>query len=85
MCLSELGPVLSIDDGTGTAEVDLAGRTSKVSLAPLVLDGTRVAPGDWLLVHTGLAVELLDAAEAAEIMANREELSRTEEDLTHEH
>lgn len=85
MCLSDLGPVLSIDDEAGTAEVDLAGRTSKVSLAPLVLDGTQVEPGDWLLVHTGLAVELLDAADAAEIAASRLELSHIEEGLTHEH
>jgi hydrogenase assembly chaperone HypC/HupF len=84
MCLSDLGTVLSVDDGSGTAEVDLAGRTAEVSLAPLVLDGTKVAKGDWLLVHTGLAVELLDAAEAAEIIASREEFSRAEEDLTHE-
>jgi hydrogenase expression/formation protein HypC len=85
MCLSDLGPVLSIDGVAGIAEVDLAGRTAKVSLAPLVLDGTQVAPGDWLLVHTGLAVELLDAADAAEIVASRSELSRIEEGLTHEH
>lgn len=80
MCLSDVGPVLSVDDGTGFAEVGLAGRTIAVSLAPLLLEGVEVAPGDWLLVHTGLAVELLDAADAAEIVASRAELAPIKED-----
>ncbi len=82
MCLSDLGPVLSVDATRGTAEVDLAGRHRQVSLAPLVLDGASVAPGDWLLVHTGLAVEVLDAVEAAVIVANREELALTDPSRT---
>lgn len=84
MCLSDLGPVLGIDADTGTAEVDLAGRVTRVSLAPLVLEGTAVAPGDWLLVHTGLAVQVLDAADAAGILASREEIASREEMTTHE-
>lgn len=74
MCLSDVGPVLRVDAFAGTAEVDLAGRSMKVSLAPLVLDGLQVTPGDWLVVHTGLAVELLDATEAARILATRAEM-----------
>ncbi|MCZ7631270.1 MAG: HypC/HybG/HupF family hydrogenase formation chaperone [Microthrixaceae bacterium] len=84
MCLSDLGPVSGIDEATGTAEVDLAGRTTRVSLAPLVLEGVTVEPGDWLLVHTGLAVKVLDAAEAAGILAGREEMVTHQEPAVHE-
>lgn len=84
MCLSDLGPVSSVDEVAGTAQIDLAGRTARVSLAPLLLDGLQVAPGDWLLVHTGLAVELLDAEAAAEIVASRAELLPSGEVPTHE-
>lgn len=77
MCLSDLGPVLCIDEPRGTAAVDLAGRTAEVSLAPLILDGVVVSVGDWLLVHTGLAIERLDPEAAAEIVAARQELTDT--------
>jgi hydrogenase maturation factor len=35
----------------------------------LTLDGRTVEPGEWLLVHTGLAVETLDPGDAAELVA----------------
>ena len=56
MCLADLGPVLAVDEAAGTAEVDLGGVRRSVSLAPLVLDGRPVVPGEWVVVHTGLAV-----------------------------
>ena len=71
MCLADLGAVVRVDAAAGSAEVDLAGRTRTVSLAPLLLDGRAVAPGDWLLVHTGLAIEVLDETDAAEIATAR--------------
>jgi hypothetical protein len=43
---------------------------------PLVALGDQaasVAPSDWLLVQTGLAVQLLDAAEVAELHAALDE------------
>ena len=77
MCLADLGPVLSVDTVAGTAEVDLAGRTKVVSLAPLVWDGRSVVAGDWLVVHTGLAVEIMDQTAAAEVVASRNEMLNT--------
>jgi hydrogenase assembly chaperone HypC/HupF len=75
MCLADLGPVLDVDLRAGTARVDLAGVVREVSLAPLVLDGRAVAAGDWVVVHTGLAVELMDEAAAAEVVAARRDLT----------
>jgi hydrogenase assembly chaperone HypC/HupF len=75
MCLADLGPVLDVDLRAGTAQVDLAGVVREVSLAPLVLDGRAVAAGDWVVVHTGLAVELMDEAAAAEVVAARRDLT----------
>jgi hydrogenase expression/formation protein HypC len=58
MCLSEAGLVVTVADGRAVVDVD--GITKEISLAPIVLDGRQVGPGDWVLLHTGLAVDLLD-------------------------
>jgi hydrogenase assembly chaperone HypC/HupF len=68
MCLTVAGQVLSIDEVRGTAIVATGGRRAAVSLAPIVLEGGRVVAGDWLLIHTGLAVVVLDEHEAREIL-----------------
>jgi hydrogenase expression/formation protein HypC len=68
MCLTVAGEVLSVDAAAGTAVVDTGGRRMAISLAPIVLDGGRVAAGDWVLIHTGLAVAVLDEHEAREIL-----------------
>ncbi|HEX6418988.1 MAG TPA: HypC/HybG/HupF family hydrogenase formation chaperone [Acidimicrobiales bacterium] len=73
MCLSLAGRIDRIE-GDG-AVVDVDGRPRRISLAVLLLEGTPVAPGDWVLVHTGLAVSLLDPAEAAEITRLRREMA----------
>ena len=75
MCLADLGPVLDVDLRAGTAQVDLAGVVREVSVAPLVLDGRAVVAGDWVVVHTGLAVELMDEAAAAEVVAARRDVT----------
>jgi hydrogenase expression/formation protein HypC len=68
MCLTNVGQVLSVDDVHGTAIVATGRRQSEISLAPLVLDDQAVTVGDWVLVHTGLAVTVLDEHEAREIL-----------------
>ena len=50
------------------AVVDVDGETRTVSLAVLTLDGQTVATGEWVLVHTGFAMEVLDAALASELV-----------------
>ena len=74
MCLADVGTVLVLDDTAGTARVRMGDREIDVSLAPLVLTGVAPEVGDWLVVHTGLAVEVLDPDEAGRIRDARAEL-----------
>ena len=64
MCVSYPARVLALEDGdtalVDTALVDQRGRPQRV-----VLLGTGpVAVGDWLVVHSGVALARVDAAEA---------------------
>lgn len=67
MCVSEAGRVLTVEAETGLVDIDVDGVRRRVSAAPLVLTGTDVSPGDWLLVHTGMAVRLLEEGDAREL------------------
>ena len=78
MCLADVGTVLALDDTAGTARVRMGDREIEVSLAPLVLTGATPGIGDWLVVHTGLAVEVLDPDEAGRIRNARAELNASE-------
>ncbi|GIU90299.1 MAG: hypothetical protein KatS3mg010_1398 [Acidimicrobiia bacterium] len=78
MCMSEVGRVVEIRD-RAEAVVDVAGRRRTVSTVALVLDGIAPAPGDWLLVHTGFAVEVLDPQDAAPLAQLARELREAEE------
>lgn len=78
MCLADVGLVLGVDERSATATVDMGGRQASVSLAPLVLTGVSPGVGDWLVVHTGLAVELLAGDDASAIRDARAEMSQDE-------
>ena len=69
MCLSEAASVVEVDGDS--AVVDLRGSYRRVPLVLLTFAGEVVTPGDWLLLHTGLAVARVTAAEAAEVNAVR--------------
>ncbi len=68
MCLGSPALVLEVDDDGQTALVDEDGTRQTVALTAITFGGQRVAPGDWLLLLTGLAVERLDEREAREIL-----------------
>lgn len=68
MCLSYPARVVSLED-VDVAIVDIRGTHRRVPLVVVVADGTTVAPGDWLLVQTGLAVAQISPAEAAQRLA----------------
>ena len=66
--MSRLHRVLG-DAGPGAVEVeDLDGRRHVVSL--LALDGPAPAPGSWLVVHSGYALDRVDAGEAEAVAAD---------------
>ncbi len=68
MCLAVPGRLLAIDAGDPAhpqGQVDFGGVQRRVSLALL----PEARPGDWLIVHAGLALSVLDEAEAAASLA----------------
>jgi hydrogenase expression/formation protein HypC len=67
MCLGDLAEVLSVDPGA-TARVRAGGRTATVSL--LTLDDP-LAPGDWVVCHSGFALSRVTAEAASEAAAIR--------------
>lgn len=69
MCLTIVGRVTSVDEGRGEAVVAVRGAAVTVSTAPLVLAGEPPAVGDWVLIHTGMAVSTIDEHEAGELDA----------------
>ncbi len=65
MCLAIPGRILSVE-GEGLARsgcVDFAGVRKKVSLSCL----PKAGPGDYVMVHAGMAISVVDAAEAESV------------------
>jgi hydrogenase maturation factor len=63
--MSRLYEVVRLE-GTHSVHVqDLAGAVSRASL--LALDGVALAPGDWVVVHSGYVIELVDPVAARQI------------------
>jgi hydrogenase assembly chaperone HypC/HupF len=71
MCTSVIGQVRTVDAGGGKAALDVDGEVRTVSLVTLELEGIAVVPGDWVHVHTGFAVEVLDPGEACALVAEQ--------------
>ncbi len=62
MCMSRLHRVLG-SAGPGAVNVeDLGGTVHRVSL--LALDGPPPTPGEWLVVHSGYALDRVDTTDA---------------------
>lgn len=78
MCLAIPGEVLSVDDSDAllrTGRVKFGGIVKDVSLALL----PEARPGQYVLVHAGLGISVVDADEAARIFEYLEQLGETEE------
>ncbi len=65
MCLGLVGRLVSAPVGGTIARVDIAGVERDIDLSQL--DGAP-AVGDFLLVHSGFALERISADRAAEVM-----------------
>ncbi len=59
MCLGLPAKVINIDGGN--AEVETMGVVNKISIELL----ENVQPGDYVLVHAGCAIQIIDQEEAA--------------------
>jgi len=67
MCLGEIGQLVEIrPEATGI----VATRDRTVAVSLVTLDDA-VAVGDWVVIHSGFALERLGAEEAAEALALR--------------
>lgn len=80
MCLAIPGEILSIGAGDALARpgrVSFAGVVKEVSLAMV----PEACVGDYVLVHAGIAIGVVDAAEAAEVLAMIEELDTAGPDI----
>jgi len=73
MCLAIPAQVVRIvDEVNHIVTVDVSGVRRDVSVA--FLEGIRI--GDWVIVHTGIAIEHLDEAEARKTLALLAEMDR---------
>ena len=69
MCLAVPAKILSIQDAL--AKVELSGVTKDVSLMLL----PEAKPGDYVLVHAGFAMQIVDEKEAEETYALLDEIN----------
>ena len=79
MCLAVPGELLSIegdDPLTREGRVGFAGVVKRVNLAYV----PEAAVGDYLLVHAGFAIAVIDEAEALRTLAYLEELVEEEDE-----
>ncbi|MCX7621551.1 MAG: HypC/HybG/HupF family hydrogenase formation chaperone [Acidimicrobiales bacterium] len=74
MCLHAVGRVESVDPVGCRARVSVDGAPMDVSL--LVL-GTEIEPGTWLVIHQGFAVEVLDDESAETVRTIRASVGLT--------
>jgi hydrogenase expression/formation protein HypC len=83
MCLGIPGQVIEMVDGYDgqLALVDVSGAARRVNIGMLELDQQDLAPGDWVLIHMGFAVERVDAAGAEQAMQGLELMGRPRDDL----
>ncbi len=79
MCLAIPGEVLSTEENLAT--VDVGGVEQEVRLDTLT---DEVDPGDYLLVHTGFAIQKLSQEEANETLEIFDELIETNKELEEE-
>jgi hydrogenase expression/formation protein HypC len=62
MCLAIPGEIVEIMPDRPLATVDVTGVRRAVDIG--LLDGDRLAVGDWVLIHVGFAMSKIDEAEA---------------------
>jgi hydrogenase expression/formation protein HypC len=73
VCLAIPGRIIEIADETNRlAVVDVAGVRRTVNIG--LLDADRTAPGDWVLIHVGFALSLVDEEEAVATLALLEDM-----------
>jgi len=67
VCMSRLHRVVREVEGATVEVEDMEGTVHRVAL--LALDGAPPTPGEWLVVHSGYAIDRVDASEAEAVAA----------------
>jgi hydrogenase assembly chaperone HypC/HupF len=72
MCLGIPGRVVKVLEGNAgmLALVDVLGAERPINLG--MLEDLEVDPGQWVLIHMGFALEIIDETQAAEALAGLE-------------
>jgi hydrogenase expression/formation protein HypC len=65
MCLGIPGRIVSVEPGNDLAQVDVAGVVREINLA--LLDGPFL-PGEYILIHSGFALERMTEDQAREAL-----------------
>jgi hydrogenase expression/formation protein HypC len=65
MCLGIPGRIVSVEPGNDLAQVDVAGVVREINLA--LLDGPFL-PGEYILIHSGFALERMTEEQAREAL-----------------
>jgi hydrogenase expression/formation protein HypC len=79
VCLGIPGEVVTLDaERPGMATVTVGGARRKVKVMLIEADG--VAPGDWVLIHVGLALAKIDEEEAQLTLSHLEEMGQAYRD-----
>jgi hydrogenase expression/formation protein HypC len=76
VCLAIPGKIIEIDENNEHATVDYGDGTKRKANISLV----KVKIGDYILVHAGFAIEVLDEKEAKETLDLFKELLSSEEE-----
>ena len=67
MCLGIPGQVVEmLDDTFSLAKVDVSGVKRNVNVS--LVASERIAPGDWVLIHVGFAISMIDHEQARETL-----------------
>ena len=66
VCLAIPGRFIEVTDAANRlALVEVAGVRRTVNIGLLDVDGRSAVPGDWVLIHVGFALSIVDEEEAA--------------------
>ena len=77
MCLGIPGQVIEmIEDQPYLARVDVSGVKRVVNVQVAEKEGTPVKAGDWVLIHVGFALSVIDEEEAKATIQFLEELGQ---------
>jgi hydrogenase expression/formation protein HypC len=84
MCLGIPGQIIEVTDADKLmAKVDISGIQRQVNIACIVSEQHPAADcvGDWVLVHVGFAMSIIDAEEAQKTLQILAELGEVQEEL----